>query len=102
MDVKNIYEDAILFSGTVKLAIASPVSESQIHSFEKSIHDSQELHLEVISGSSTEGTTFVVSMSQQKPMWLLDTLRAIPSVKQAIIKNNQIVVTLQSLTLNKE
>jgi hypothetical protein len=96
MEIKNIYKDSILYTGTVKLEITRPSSEAQIHAFEQNIRDSKELVLNAVGGSSMGGSTFVISTAKQEPVWLLYVLRSMPCVKQVLVTNDQIAVTLQS------
>jgi hypothetical protein len=74
MEIKNIYKDSILYTGTVKLEITRPSSETQIHAFEQNIRDSKELVLNAVGGSSIGGNIFVISTAKQEPVWLLEEL----------------------------
>jgi len=96
MEIKNVYKDSILYTGAVKLEITRPSSATQIHAFERSIRDSEELVLNAVTGSSTGDSIFVISTAKQEPVWLLYILRSMPCVKQALVKDDQIAVTLQS------
>jgi hypothetical protein len=84
-----------LYEGTIKLIIRAPVELSQIYMLEECLSKSPDLRVESVGGSPNEGNIITISINKQKPIFLLDVLRAMPPVKQVVINNNQIVVILQ-------
>ena len=85
--------DTALYTGTVNLTIRPPVFVSQVRALEKCLRESPDLRVDLIGGSSTE-SNIIISIDKQKPVMLINVLRAMPPVKQVITKNNQIIIVL--------
>jgi hypothetical protein len=83
------------YSGTVKLMIGAPIDLSQMQALMKCLRQSPDLRVESTGGSADEGNNIVISIDKNKPVLLVEFLRAMPPVKQVTTRNGQIVITLQ-------
>ena len=84
-----------LYQGIVKLTITPPIDFGAMKKLEESLHQVENLRLILLSGSIGEGTIIVISA--EKPIPLINILRAMPSVEQAVKRNEKIMVILKPL-----
>jgi len=83
-----------VYSGVVKLMIASPVDYELVRKFEEFLTQVKELRLVLVSGSADEGIKIVVST--EKPVPLLSMLAKMPPVESAVEKESGIEITLKT------
>ncbi len=73
-----------------------PIDFGMMRKLQECLHQVENLRLVLVSGSVEEGTIIIVSV--EKPIPLIDILRAMPPVEQVVKKNKTIVVTLKPPT----
>ena len=83
-----------LYTGMVKLAIASPVDNERLRKFERSLAQVEELRRFSVVGSAYEGTKFIVFA--EKPIPLLSVLGDMPSVERGVKKDGRVEITLRA------
>jgi len=85
---------AELYSGVVKLAIASSADFERVKKFEEFLAQVKDLQLVSVGGSADEGTMIVVSV--EKPIPLLSVLSHMPLVERVVKKDRGIEITLKA------
>ncbi len=85
-----------LYEGIVKLTIMPPIDFGMMRKLQECLHQVENLRLVLVSGSVQEGSIIVISV--EKPIPLIDVLRAMPPVEQVIKKDMKIMVTLKAPT----
>ena len=83
-----------LYQGVVKLILALPIKLSRMREMEKTLHQVEGLHLEVIGGSLDDGAGIIVSV--ENPIPLIDILKGIPSVAGVAKQGKDIRVVLET------
>jgi len=78
----------------VTLSIMPPVDSGQVKRLEESLHESPDLRLVVIGGSTANGTEMVISAENAIP--LVDILMKVPLVAQVTKKGKTLQVTLKA------
>ncbi|HEY56306.1 MAG TPA: hypothetical protein G4N90_02590 [Dehalococcoidia bacterium] len=86
--------NAELHKGLVTLSIMPPVDSGQVKRLEESLHESPDLRLVVIGGSTANGTEMVISAENAIP--LVDILMKVPLVAQVTKKGKTLQVTLKA------
>lgn len=86
--------NAELYKGLVTLSIMPPVDSGQVKRLEESLHESPDLSLVVIGGSTANGTEMVISAENAIP--LVDILMKVPLVAQVTKKGKTLQVTLKA------
>ena len=86
--------NAELYKGLVTLSIMPPVDSGQVKRLEESLHESPDLRLVVIGGSTANGTEMVISAENAIP--LVDILMKVPLVAQVTKKGKTLQVTLKA------
>jgi len=86
--------NAELYKGLVTLSIMPPVDSGQVKRLEESLHESPDLRLVVIGGSTANGTEMVISVENAIP--LVDILMKVPLVAQVTKKGKTLQVTLKA------
>jgi DNA polymerase/3'-5' exonuclease PolX len=82
----------------VKLVIMSPVDSSHMKELEGNLRQFQDLRLIMIGGSTKEGEGAQIVVSIEKPTPLINALKQMPLVEEAVEKGKEIQITLKSDT----
>ena len=83
-----------LYQGEVKLILILPIALSQMRKLEEALHRVEGLRLEAIGGSVEGGSEIIVSV--ENPIPLVDILKGIPSVAEAVKQGKDIRVVLKT------
>jgi hypothetical protein len=83
-----------LYQGEVKLVLVPPIKPLQMRKFQMSLAGIDGLNMGLVGGSDDGGAQITVSV--KSPIPLLDILRAIPSVDEALPESKHIKITLQA------
>jgi hypothetical protein len=83
-----------LYQGAVSLMVSTPIDLIRLRELEESLDQVEDLHLDLIGGSISEGTEIVVSV--KKPLPLLDILNGMAPVEQATKKGKKIQIVLKA------
>ena len=83
-----------LYQGVVKLILILPIALSQMRKLEEALHRVEGLRLEAISGSVEGGSGIIVSV--ENPIPLVDILKGMPSVAEAVRQGKDIRVVLKT------
>ena len=82
------------YQGVVKLILVLPIALSQMRKLEEALHQVEGLHLEVIGGSVEGGSGIIISA--ENPIPLIDILKGMPSVAEAVKQGQDIRVVLKT------
>ena len=85
---------AEVYQGPVKLVLVPPIQPSQMRRLEAGLSEIEGLSLGLISGSVDGGTEVIVSVKNSIP--LVDILKGLPSVAEAVKEGKSIKVTLKT------
>jgi hypothetical protein len=85
---------AELYQGSVSLMVATPIDLIRLRELEESLDQVEDLHLDLVGGSISEGTEIVVSV--KKPIPLLEILNGMAPVEQTTKKGKKIQIVLKA------
>jgi hypothetical protein len=85
---------AELYQGSVSLMIATPIDLIRLRELEESLGQVEDLQLDLVGGSISDGTEIIVSM--KKPLPLLEILNGMAPVEHTTKKDKKIQIVLKA------